>query len=98
MRRAHPIIVLALLCGCPSSKEIRIAQTSAYDADFAIVYSETLAAVQELYPELTEDPASGIIRTAWHQVTYSSGTTGARPEDNASTTGGATGSGSGAFT
>jgi hypothetical protein len=92
------LLVTLLLAGCPSSKEIRLAKTSAYDADFAIVYSETVTAVQELYPELTENPATGVIRTAWHQVSYSSSAAGARPEDNPATTGAATTAGSGAFT
>lgn len=76
MARLHPTIpalVIALLAGCPSSQEIRVAKTSAYDADFAIVYSETLTAIREIYPNLEEDPANGVIRTAWHQVQYSGG-------------------------
>ncbi len=62
-------LVAALLAGCGhSSAEVRKAQTSAYDADFAVVYSETLVAVQKLYPHVNENPSAGVIRTAWHQV------------------------------
>jgi hypothetical protein len=55
--------------GCGASrKEVNAAQTSGYDADFAIVFSETLAAVQKLYPHLDENPSAGWIKTAWHQL------------------------------
>lgn len=57
--------------GCTSKKEIKTAQQSVYDADFAVVYSEALAAVRELYPNLDDDPVRGVIATAWHQVQYS---------------------------
>jgi hypothetical protein len=57
----------AVACGA-SDKEIRKASTSGYDADFAIVYSETLAVVTELYPRLDENPSAGWIKTAWHQI------------------------------
>ena len=68
------MLLLAVLAlgGCPSSQEIRVAKTSAYDADFAIVYSETLEAVRTLYPNLEDNPSTGVIRTAWHQVQYAS--------------------------
>lgn len=59
--------------GCSNKKEIRAAKASVYDADFAIVYSEVVAAVRELYPNLDEDPRTGTIRTAWHQVQFSTG-------------------------
>ena len=44
------------------------AQTSGYKGDFAIIYGETLIAVRELYPQLSEDARTGDIRTAWHPV------------------------------
>lgn len=70
------LAVLALLAAaaCSNKKEVRAAKASVYDADFAIVYSEVVAAVRELYPHgLTEDPSSGVIKTQWHQVQYSTG-------------------------
>src|SRR5262245_50791021 len=75
MRRAHRItliVALFVLAACQSKAEIRKARRSAYDTDFAIVYSEALAAVRELYPDLAEDPTRGLISTAWHQITFSS--------------------------
>jgi len=55
--------------GCPASqREIRAAKTSGYDADFALVYTQVLAAVTELYPHLVENPSAGVIKTAWHQI------------------------------
>jgi hypothetical protein len=101
--RPHPIIVVAvtlvaaLLGGCPSTQEIRLAKSSAYDADFAIVYSETVAAVRELYPNLDDDPSTGVIRTAWHQVQYSGGNEDTRTGDPRAT-GQNPGTGGGAFT
>src|SRR5689334_15627314 len=76
MMRRHPIMLITLLAlgGCPSSKEIKTARSSAYDVDFAIVYSETLEAVRQIYPEgIDDNPASGVIRTAWQPVSYQSG-------------------------
>lgn len=67
------VVAVAAALGCTSKKEIRAAKSSAYDADFAIVFSEALAAVRELYPELEDDAAKGAIRTAWHQVQFSTG-------------------------
>lgn len=64
---------LAAACGGASDTEIREAHTSGYQADFAVVYSETLAAVRELYPELVEDARNGLIRTAWHAVNVHQG-------------------------
>jgi hypothetical protein len=64
------LVAVLALAACPSSQEIRTAKTSAYDADFAIVYSETLEAVRDLYPNLEDNPSTGVIRTAWHQVQY----------------------------
>jgi hypothetical protein len=62
----------ALGCGA-SEQEIRDAKTSGYQTDFAIVYSETLAAVRELYPNLVEDARVGVIKTAWHWVRIAEG-------------------------
>lgn len=62
----------ALGCGA-SDQEIRDAKTSGYQTDFAIVYSETLAAVRDLYPNLVEDARVGVIKTAWHWVRIAEG-------------------------
>lgn len=66
------ILLGALGCGA-SDQEIRDAKTSGYQTDFAIVYSETLAAVRELYPNLVEDARVGVIKTAWHWVRIAEG-------------------------
>jgi len=69
-------IVATLVVGiaaCTSAKEVRTARQSAYDADFAIVFSQALEATRGLYPNLDEDPTSGVIKTAWHQVQFSTG-------------------------
>ena len=49
---------------------MRAAKQSAYDTDFAVVYSAALDATRELYPNLDDNPGSGAIKTAWHQVAY----------------------------
>ncbi len=60
--------LLACACGGTSDQEVHEAQTSGYKGDFAVIYSETLAAVRDLYPHLNEDARTGVIRTAWHPV------------------------------
>jgi hypothetical protein len=62
------VVVAAALAGCVSKKEADEARASVYDIDFAIAYSEALAATRARYPNLSEDPVKGTIRTAWHQV------------------------------
>jgi hypothetical protein len=69
------VAVAVAACGA-SAKEVRLAQTSGYDADFAIVFSEALAAVQELYPHLDENPSAGWIKTAWHPLRVNQESTG----------------------
>jgi hypothetical protein len=85
--RAHRITLIAafVLGACTTNKaDLRTAKTSAYDTDFAIVYSEALAAVRDLYPEnLQDDPARGMISTVWHQVQFSSTQDDTRSEDRA---------------
>lgn len=85
MSTAHRItLITALVLGaCTSKAEIRTARTSAYDADFAIVYNEALEAVRELYPELEDDPKRGVISTVWHQVQFSSTQDDNRAQDRA---------------
>jgi hypothetical protein len=61
-------LLAAGACGAASDKEIQEARNSGYKGDFAVIYSETLVAVRELYPEVTEDARTGVIRTAWHPV------------------------------
>jgi hypothetical protein len=68
--------VLALAAGAAcgaSDTEVRDAKTSGYKTDFAVVYSETLAAVRDLYPNIIEDARVGIIKTAWHPVRIAEG-------------------------
>lgn len=64
-------------CGV-SSSEIRAARTSGYKTDFAIVYSETLQAVRALYPHLTENATTGVIKTAWHPLHVAAGDSNTR--------------------
>ncbi|HKE18164.1 MAG TPA: hypothetical protein VKB80_24975 [Kofleriaceae bacterium] len=59
---------LAAACGGASEQDVRDAQTSGYRGDFAVIYGETLIAVRELYPSISEDARTGDIRTAWHPV------------------------------
>ncbi|MBA3463481.1 MAG: hypothetical protein H0T46_26230 [Deltaproteobacteria bacterium] len=63
-------IALVALAGCTNKKEVRAARSSVYDIDFAVVYSGALQATRELYANLDDNPGSGKIMTAWHQVQY----------------------------
>jgi hypothetical protein len=84
--------MIAIVAGCSTNaKLLKEARESGYQADFAIVYSEVLAAVRELYPQLAEDANSGVIRTAWHPVRIQSQSAGATQDDPINTTGGNTG-------
>jgi hypothetical protein len=67
------VALVAAAAGCQNKHEIRTAKQSVYDADFAIVYSEVLAATSELYPNLDDNPTEGVVSTAWHQVRFSTG-------------------------
>lgn len=67
-------LVIALAGGCgASSKEVRAARSSGYQADFALVYSEVLAEVRKLYPQLDENASAGVIKTSWHPLRVSTG-------------------------
>ena len=72
------------LSGCgASAKEVREAKTSGYDTDFAVVYSEALAAVTKIYPKIVDSPKRGVIQTAWHPInTSQGGQMGAQPPSN----------------
>ena len=75
MRRTHLITITlttiaALAVGCGSKKDLKAAKSSVYDADFAIVYNAAVEATRELYPTLNDNPGPGMIKTAWHQVSY----------------------------
>ncbi len=77
MQRRHRIIffVAILLLGlvvpaCRNKKEIHSAKHSLYDTDFAVVFSATLMATREAYSTVDDFPATGMIKTAWHQVSY----------------------------
>ena len=64
-------VTVLITAGCPASrKEAAEARSSLYDADFALVYSASVAAVRDLYPDYRDDPAAGRIATSWHQVKY----------------------------
>ncbi len=67
-------IALALALGAGgcgvNKKEVVEAKSSVYDAEFAIVFSAAVSAVRELYPTLDENPTTGVIKTAWHEVKY----------------------------
>ncbi|HLL22062.1 MAG TPA: hypothetical protein VK427_08020 [Kofleriaceae bacterium] len=58
------------MSGCSSKKDLKAAKSSVYDTDFAVVYNAAVEATRELYPTLNDNPGPGMIRTAWHQVTY----------------------------
>ncbi len=63
--------MVAITCGCLSKKEIKTARNSVYDTEFANVYSAAVDAVRTLYPTFEENPTTGVIKTAWHQVKFS---------------------------
>jgi hypothetical protein len=72
-RRHRSIFLLAIAItaiGCSNKKEVKAAKGSVYDIDFAIVYSNALAATRELYASLDDNPGAGQIKTSWHQVSY----------------------------
>lgn len=63
-------IALALAAGCgASAREARSARAVAYDADYAVVYNQVVAAVAADYPDfLAENAVQGEIRTPWFPV------------------------------
>jgi hypothetical protein len=65
---------LGIVAGCGNKAEVQAAKRSLYDTDFARVYSGALAATRELYANIDDNPGSGAISTAWHQVQFA-GTT-----------------------
>ena len=71
MARHRTILCAALLLGaCGSKKDVEHARHSAYDVDFAVVYSAAVDATRDIYPTLNDNPGPGKISTAWHQVSY----------------------------
>lgn len=77
MQRRHrtifSIVILGVVvasAGCKNKKEIHHAKHSVYDADFAVVYTAALEATRTLYANLDDFPRTGMIKTAWHQVSY----------------------------
>lgn len=71
MRRYRIIILatVALAAGCQSNKkDVEAARNSAFDADFAVIYSAAIEATRKSYPNLEDAPGRGAIKTAWHQV------------------------------
>lgn len=69
--RAIPLALAAFACGCLSRAEIKKARTSVYDTEFAVAYSAAVESVRRLYPTFEENPDTGVIKTAWHQVKFS---------------------------
>jgi hypothetical protein len=61
-----PALALAA-CGA-SHQNLRKAQTSAYDADFALVFETVGKVVRAEYPHGQDDATQGVIKTAWHLV------------------------------
>ncbi|MBC7978804.1 MAG: hypothetical protein H7138_27790, partial [Myxococcales bacterium] len=60
---------MALAAGCQSNKkDVQAAKTSAFDADFAVIYGAAIEATRASYPNLEDAPGRGAIKTAWHQV------------------------------
>lgn len=57
---------------CGNKAEVARAKRSAYDTDFAVVYSKTLEATREIYTNVDDNPGTGVIKTVWHQVTMAS--------------------------
>lgn len=75
-------LAIGSAAGCSTSAaEIRTARRAAYMTDFAVVYSEALAATKELYPTLAENASAGVIRTAWHPVRIAAQTAGASTDN-----------------
>jgi hypothetical protein len=79
--RRHRIIFLAtamaLVAACQSNKkDVEAAKSSAFDADFAVIYSAAIEATRANYPNLEDAPGRGAIKTAWHQISN------ANTEDN----------------
>jgi hypothetical protein len=73
MRRHRIIFLAAAACatGCPASKkDVATARRSVYDTEFSVVYSAALDATRDVYPNLDDAPGRGVIKTAWHQVSY----------------------------
>lgn len=76
MQRPHRTIFLLAftaslgLAGCKNKAEIKSAKSSLYDTDFAVVYSAALAVTKAQYAEVDDYPGTGMIKTAWHQVSY----------------------------
>lgn len=62
------IAVAGTGCGA-SAREARSARSVAYDADYALVYNQVVAAVAAEYPDfLAENAVQGEIRTPWFPV------------------------------
>ncbi len=77
MQRLNRIIFFAAviafgisLGGCQNKKEIHFAKHSLFDTDFAVAFSTALEVTRAAYSNVDDFPATGMIKTAWHQVSY----------------------------
>ncbi len=63
-------ISIAALASCASSKaaELKAARSSGYDAEYQLVFTETVKAVQHDYKRIDANPQARVIKTAWHPL------------------------------
>ncbi|HEY4238191.1 MAG TPA: hypothetical protein VGM88_00165 [Kofleriaceae bacterium] len=64
------MFLVAAAVGCSNHAEVKRAQHSLYDTDFAVVYSAVMDATRKLYPNIDDSPGIGSVKTAWHQVQF----------------------------
>jgi hypothetical protein len=69
--RALAVALTILVGACGSNRDVKMARNSVYDTEFANVYSAVVSAVRTAYPTFDENPDTGVVKTAWHQVKYS---------------------------
>lgn len=64
------LVCMVTACSPISAKAVKRAESSVYDAEFAVVYSAALREIAKSYPTYQEDAKAGTIATAWHHVRY----------------------------
>lgn len=73
---------LAVIAGCSATgQEVKVARASGYHAKFAVVYSAALDVVRDLYPQVSENPVTGVIKTAWHPINVQQGQSSRDPQN-----------------